>query len=307
MSNPDSLVIMIGNPSTRDSAFFDAFHSQKHMWHGLHWNAEETPASKWFSPERNTMIADEFGIDSDMYRISVLGEFPKVDPDCLFSEEMLQPCHDKARIAQAAVMPRGGIAGESIPRQFGIDLARQGGDDSVIFRRQGMAVAQWQAFSNKEPQDIIETAFRWQREVGWHDEDVWYVPDATGMGQAILFNFTQSSKQCFPFRFGSSAGNRAKFANLETEAWFHLRHLVRQFPVYIPYDKQLVQQLVTRRYYARPDGSLIIEPKREYTKRHGSPDRADALIMAFYDRHASDGRTSSLIQSPRTVGMEVRL
>lgn len=320
MSNPDSLVIMIGNPSTRDSAFFDCFHNDRANWERLTWNAEETPESKWFTKLRNKQVEDEYGRDSNVYRISVLGEFPHIDPDCIISEEMLKHAFNKKNILLSGTMPPVGWTlstedkGAPVPivRQFGIDLARKGGDESVIFRRQGMAIAQWHAQANKEPSDVIKQAFAWQKAAGWQDKDTRYVFDAGGMGQGVVSVFADAGKRYYPFQFGGRSSNTRKYANQATEAWFNFAKILKnpdKYPLYIPEDRRLIEQLTSRRYEVHPkSGALIIESKEIYNKTHDSPDRADALVMAFFDRGGvSRGRVSDMVQSGGKVGMGVQL
>lgn len=308
LSNPNSLFLMIGNPSNRDSPFFDAFHSQSHRWHCLHWNAEETPESHWFTRQRNLDILEEYGYDSDFYRISVLGEFPKVNPDSVISEELLLRAMDRKNFNKALLTLRPDI--NTLAKQFGIDLARKGGDESTIYQRQGMAIIRSEFFSHREPADVVRTAFDWQRQAGWRDDETLYVPDSSGIGQGVLGTFIDFNKNFYEFHFGGKASNSAKFGNKATEAYFHLAYLLKTIPdkMYIPPDPRLIKQLTTRRYYPNTKGALLLEKKEDYLKRfEHSPDRADGLVLAYYDQPAAQGVVSDGFMSSRRVGMETHL
>ena len=64
----------------------------------------------------------------------------------------------------------------------------------------------------------------------------------------------------------------------------YFARLVRAQTVYIPRDNRLIQQLATRQYFTDLKGKLILEKKDDYIKRgHDSPDRADAIVMCFWD------------------------
>jgi hypothetical protein len=56
--------------------------------------------------------------------------------------------------------------------------------------------------------------------------------------------------------------------------------------IHVPYDEELRKQLTTRRWTPDLDGKgrYKVEGKKDYRRRTNadSPDRADALIMAFY-------------------------
>jgi hypothetical protein len=50
-----------------------------------------------------------------------------------------------------------------------------------------------------------------------------------------------------------------------------------------------MEQMSDRRYKYDNKGRRCIEPKDDYKKRHGgkSPDKIDALLLAFYEQHTS--------------------
>lgn len=305
LSNPNSMFLLIGNPNTRDCAFFDCFHSQKSSWTGLHWNAEETPESEWFSQERNRDLAREFGRDSDVYRIRVLGEFPRTDPNCVLSDEELELIFDKSLLIPAAKMLRR----EDMPpaKQFGLDFARYGGDENTLFRRSGNAIVQWGFFPHTDPNDLVDTAFDWQRKAGWKDADTWFVADAGGMGQGVMGNFHRANKNIVEFHSNARAVDSRKYDNRMTEAWFQFAKMVREGRCYMPRDNQMVKQLTGRRYFTTRKGKLVLESKDDYMKRgHDSPDRADGLVMAFYDSPVANGMVSNKHVSQHRVGMQVR-
>ena len=56
----------------------------------------------------------------------------------------------------------------------------------------------------------------------------------------------------------------------------------------IPNDDELLQQLSDRRYSYNNKTQKVVEKKDDYKKRHSgkSPDKADSLLLCFYERHA---------------------
>lgn len=289
LSNPNSLLLLIGNPNTRSCAFFDCFHSQKHKWKCLHWNAEETPESEWFTYKRNDDIAEEFGKDSDVYRVQVLGDFPQTDPRCLISSEDLEIVGDRKLLLPCSqiLRPDGTMA-----RQFGMDFARFGGDESTLFRRSGNSIVEKKIYAHGEPIRVVEDAFYMQQAAGWKDSETWYVPDAGGMGQGVMFKFHDHAKQVVEFHNNGTAVE-SDYANKITEGWFNLSRLVKQYRCYIPYDPLMVAQLSNRQYFTNKKGQLILESKDEYMRRgYDSPDRADGLVLAFYDQVQAVARLS---------------
>lgn len=306
LSNPDSLFILIGNPNTRDCAFFDCFNSQRDLWHCITFNAEETPASI-VDPRRNWELAEEFGKDSDVYRIRVLGQFPHSDPGCVMSSEDLELCA-KTDMIEMSRMHRGKEFGGGRAHQFGIDFSRFGGDESTIYQRNGNAIIHWERYAHTDPSDVCDVAFRLQADHHWRNEDCNYVADAGGMGQGIMHRFYKGNKNILEFHNGGRAIDSQQYADKITEAWFHMSRMVRETRCHIPNDNRLIQQLSTRRYYTNRKGKLILETKDEYMKRgYTSPDRADGCVLSFYDQEVSSGHSMNRGSTKARVGMEAKV
>src|SRR5581483_2003380 len=82
MSSGESRLILIGNPTQQSGYFFDAFNSQRDLYHTVTLSARETPEYKEpgsypYLPSREWVDerARVWGEDSPLFRIRVLGEF----------------------------------------------------------------------------------------------------------------------------------------------------------------------------------------------------------------------------------------
>lgn len=310
LSNPDSLFFMIGNPNLRDCAFFDCFSTTRSRWATFAWNAEDTARDypHIVSPQRNKDLEEEFGRDSDVYRVRVLGEFPLSDPNCVISIEDLEKCiGTEQHILECAKIERAFKYGRGTAKQFGIDLARFGGDESIIYRRSGQAIVEFRRFAHVDPNDVVDEAFRMQSDAGWRDSDCWFVCDAGGMGQGVMNNFYRAGKNLVEFH-NAGVSTEQDYANKITQAWFHVAKKARQHSIAIPKDNMLLQQLCTRQYYTNKKGKLILETKDEYMKRghDQSPDRADASVMCFYDEVMAVAHSALAGRAKKHVGVVVR-
>jgi phage terminase large subunit len=292
LSNQNPLLVAIGNPNSRSCFFFDCFNSLRAHWECFTFNAEEVAAEyPWLvDPGRNKLLEEMFGRESDPYRIRVLGEFPLADPNAVISSEDLYPCMEPQMLRRAAVLPRDARHGGGLARQMGIDVARFGGDENVVFRRSGNALVEWTHMAHTDPADAVDLAFRWQRDAGWRDEDCQYVIDASGMGQGVLHKFHRIGKRVLEFHNHGKAID-SQYENRITEAWFHAAKLIKAKQCYLPNDNLLAAQLCNRLYDTTKKGKLVLESKEQYVKRigsdspdsTGSPDRADAAVLALYD------------------------
>lgn len=303
ISNSDSLFIQIGNPNTRDCAFFDCFNSQRDEWECMTFNAEQSPPEV-VNQESRRKLKEEFGEDSDVYRVRVLGEFPHMDPNCVISSEHCEWCYDPKLFYKHILTFRPAEFGGDKAKQFGIDLARFGGDESVIYRRSGNTIVEWKTFSHTEPAHVIDYAFRMQSECKWIDKECLYVVDAGGMGQGVLSKFYDAGKRVFEFHNGGRAFDN-QYDNRITEGWFQLGKKLKTRGCSIPKDGQLIRQLSARQYHTTKKGKLILESKDDYLKRNEhSPDRADALVYAFYDVANNNGNWATADNS-KTVASSV--
>jgi len=287
LSNPNALLVQIGNPNSRDCDFFDCFGLNRARWSCHTFNAEDTARDypHIVNPQRNKDLEAEFGRDSDVYRVRVLGEFPHSDPACVMSSEDLEACTRTDIIQMIA---------RSTGKNFGVDLARFGGDENAVFRRSGHAIVEWWKASRVDPSVAVNKAFEMQVRAGWRNDQANYTVDAGGIGQGIMHRFYDAGKQVWEFHNGGTAQESDKYANAITEAWFNLAKLVKARDCHIPRDSLLLQQLSTRQYTTNKKGQLVIEDKDRYMKRgFDSPDRAEGCIYAFHDLHEQSGQSAT--------------
>jgi len=290
LQNDDRLFAHFGNPNYRSTYQFDCFNILRDSWWCYTIDCENSPIA---DKDLHARIAKLYGIESDVYRIRVKGEFPSKDPQSVMSSDDVEACMTHAQEARKfeLIQMGGGV------RQFGIDFARKGNDNSVIFRRSGNAVVQWKAYSKREPMDICSEAFEMQHDARWRTEETLYVPDADGMGQGCMGMFR--GKKRFEFHTSGVPRHR-QYANAMTEAFFQMGALVKERAVLLPRDSRLVQELSTRNYEHNLKGQLILETKKEWRKRvqvEISPDMDDACVMAFYDRSSMTGKVSAASQA----------
>jgi hypothetical protein len=306
LSNPDALFIQIGNPNTTDCAFFDCFTTHRDQWHCMKWSAEDTARDypHIVSPSRNRALELEYGRDSDVYRIRVLGEFPNQDPNALMSIEDLIHCTKTSLLGCASI-------NDILPhnKSIALDYARYGGDESCVARRSGLAIVDYKVFVKCDPRKVTDYAFRLQFDANWKDDQCWYIPDAGGMGQGVVHSFHESGKQVLEFHTQATAFDSSMFADMYSEAWWNLRNVVKEHIAHLPNDARLLKQLSTRQYYTDRKGKIKVETKDEWrdrTKITESPDRADAIAMAFYPHVGLGGRVATVNRKKHIVGSKAR-
>lgn len=284
-------ILMIGNPNTRESEFFRCFEDETSRWRKITIDAEAAPN---VNPRKIIEHALDYGVDSPFYFVRVLGLFPDSDPCGIIRESDLRECVLRGTADERKVRINEALSHPALrnQRQFGIDLARQGGDETVVYQRRGGLVVKPKIFvghSQFEPAHAIRWCFAQQIHSEWYDHQTLYVFDAGGMGQGVMHLFQEARKEYVPFHTQAKP-TKPDFANKMSEAWFQLRRLTNERKIVLPDDPILFQQLTARHYELTKDGKILVEPKDKYMKRTGnpSPDRADALVMCFYQSGYTD-------------------
>ena len=162
------------------------------------------------------------------------------------------------------------------PRILGVDVARFGGDSSVIFPRQGLVAFQPEVFVGL---DNMEFADRVALKI------TEWKPDAVnidiGNGSGVIDRLRQLGFQVNEIAFGGGANRPDVYANRRAEMWFECRDWLKLGGA-IPPDTLLQADLAAPTYGYNPKGLKILERKEKVKERIGrSPDRADGLVLTF--------------------------
>jgi len=174
------------------------------------------------------------------------------------------------------------------PIVVGADIAHQGGDEIIFYKRFGKKVID--SYISKK-QDTIKTVSDLKAFIG--DRSVITNIDNGDIGKAVADYLERDKYLVNRINFGGSPIDKEHYEDCATEMYFQLRDILDQID--IPNDEQLRNQLIQRKYNylgsKRGYEVMKIESKDEY-KEHAvginkSPDRADALVLCFYDRGLS--------------------
>ncbi len=264
LSTPGSLVVMAGNPTRREGAFFRAFHSDR-----AHWTTFCLPSSgsALVAPEYSTRMAQRYGEDSDIYRVRVLGEFPTREPDALIGLSTVEAAVGRDLTPEAGH-----------PVVLGVDVARFGDDETVILRRRDPVVEELQCYRGL---DTMETVGRVCAEARAHRAATIFV-DVVGLGAGVADRLRELKLYVHPVNVAERALDTERFDDLRSELWWRVRDWLESGEAKLPDDEELVAQLATVKYGVTSGGRIRIESKRERKHRSlASPDRGDALMMTF--------------------------
>lgn len=309
MTSARPKLLLIGNPTTTRGAFHRAFHQESGIYHTITMSAAESPnvaAGRVVIPGLTTAEWVEerraiWGGDSPLFRARVLGEFPERDDDSLLSNAEIEaaatlwdeygdgyaaPGNDAASAAPSvpglpALWPqRPAPAADALRVVFGVDVARLGRSSSVIVVRRGDAVAYMREFDGIDTMELagrVIVAFR-----EWQPERV--NVDAVGVGGGVVDQLWRQGAPVQEFNGGLPPLKDLDCANRRAEGYLTLRRRFREGRIRIPRDAGLMHELAELRCTFDSRGRMLMESKTNLRRRGlRSPDKADALMMAFAD------------------------
>jgi hypothetical protein len=288
-ARPDARIVLAGSPGAAEGAFYTyaeageqgSEHSRTFRWRLLD--------ATWIEPA--VIEAAREQLAPAQFRREYEGDFADVGAE----ERVI----DREWIIQA--QHRTLAPGRPL---YGVDVARHGGDETVIVGLQGgVARVVWAT----RGADLMETAGR----IAALSRDHRVVPpvwlDAIGLGYGVLDRLRELGVSVSPFVASARASHRERYLNLRAEAWWTAREAFRDGRVDLdPADRVLAAQLGAVRYSLASSGSIQIADKG---KMRTSPDRADALVIALYARSlmAQRDAISALVQEARWQPEDVLL
>lgn len=265
LSTQGARVLMTANPTRNTGYFYDAFHRNRDRWQRLTFSCLDSPH---VSPDYAVEIAEAYGVDSDIYKVRVLGEFPSTSMAQLISPDLV----DKA-VRQAHRIN----VYEHMPKILGCDVSYFGDDASVIYMRQGLLATELWSSRNVDTAQFAQAIARLWRE---NNCDACFV-DVTGWGAGVVDTLRTLNFNPMPVYFGGSAGDSNRFVNKRVEMWWQMKEWLEGGGM-IPDLTDLRDDLCAPEYYYSSNGKIGLERKEDMRKRGlPSPDKADALAMTF--------------------------
>jgi hypothetical protein len=172
------------------------------------------------------------------------------------------------------------------PLALGVDVARYGSNESVIFIRKGRDARTIPAQIYRGL-NTVELATRVQQAFETYHADGIFI-DGGGVGGGVVDQCRHMHLFCFDVQFGakddiggSATGNDGeRYANKRAAMWGALRAWIKTGA--LPPDPELKAQLIGPTYTYNVRNEILLESKEEMMKRGvESPDRADALALTF--------------------------
>lgn len=275
-SDTEILWIVFGNPTRNTGRFRDCFDADRH---GRYWKSRQIDSRSVSGTITNRAQIDKwieaYGEDSDFVRIRVRGVFPRSGEMEFISAADVD-----------AAMQREPSSSLTDPLALGVDVARYGSNESVLYFRKGRdaRTIPCQSYRGKgtvELAALVSNAFHAVRPDG-------IFIDGGGVGGGVVDNVRHMALHCWDVQFGgkddvggNATGNTGeRYANKRAAMWGAMKAWIVTGS--LPHDPDLKAQLIGPKYALNSRGEIQLETKEDMMRRGiTSPDKADALALTF--------------------------
>lgn len=275
---------MMGNPTQLSGFFFDSHNKNRNKYSTTKISGEN---SKRVSKQFIQDIIDMYGLDSDVYRVRVSGDFPKSMPDSFIQLDWVEKCSKN-------------IVSKTYPTlriDIGVDVARFGDDETVINILFDKKYQQKQKILNHN--DTMQVTGNIVRIVEELREKYIGIPihikiDCDGLGVGVYDRLKEINQQkkwvtvkLYECHFGGIGGKNkdsdpVRFSNSTGVMWGILREKLKNNEIELIYDDKLITQLSNRKYRVNSDGEIELERKKDMKDRGlTSPDRRRCISSFF--------------------------
>jgi len=199
----------------------------------------------------------------------VLGSFPEQSEDSLIALSWLEAARDTIEVPSHHRVT------------IGIDVAgSDGGDETVVAVQAAGNILALGAWSLKDPlTKVNEFLLPYKSRIEEVNVDV------IGVGHNFVPRLEALGYPCNEVNVGKATQFPDQFANLKAQLYWKLRELFQDGAIHGLKDELAISQLASIKWKANLRGLTQIESKDEMAKRGvGSPDRAEAIMLAFADR-----------------------
>jgi hypothetical protein len=285
---PEAFALAVSTPGPPTGRFYEICKRGRGLedWWTRHVTLTEAIKAGRISADWAHQRAMQWGAESAIYANRVLGEFHASDEDTVIPLAWAEAAVERWHAWDDAGRPT--LDGR---RVLGVDVARGGTDSTVIAHRTGVCVSHLDAYHSE---DTMRTTAHVQAALaGTAPDEITPVVDSIGVGGGVVDRLRELNIRVMPYTGSAktTALDRTRehgFVNVRAAAWWHLRELLDPAfgaDLMLPPDETLLADLNTPTWdtVTGVPPKIRIEPKEQLVARMGrSPDRGDAVVMAFW-------------------------
>ncbi|MGH1601572.1 terminase large subunit domain-containing protein [Campylobacter majalis] len=271
LDNPNSRAFIGGVPKGKNKFYELASRGMRGEpgWVNFQFSTYDNPLLN--KEEMDRLVGELGGIESDVARQEIFGEFLDTTNNALFGVAMID-----------SAINRTAYLDENAREIWGLDVAREGDDESVLCKRNGYKVLGFNSYRIDSTTELARVVYA-EYERADTKPDVIFV-DSVGIGAGTydalrdlgLRAVVREAKGSF------KASDTKRYTNKRAQMYFNLKdkfHLLD-----LPNDEKLKKQLQMISFTFDKKERYLIVPKEIIKKEYGiSPDVADSLALTFFD------------------------
>lgn len=287
LTTAGSSMIQITNPQRPSGAFYELMMDPPSRYHCITLTAFDSPfiAQTWIDE-----VEEEYGIDSDFYKVRVLGEFPNSSDNIFIPRDSIEAASSRYLEFKDY---------HNQPLVLGVDVARFGSDKTIFILRQGPKVLDIKKFQGLDTMEVTGEILNFYNQN--RGITTIYI-DEVGLGAGSYDRAKQLNLPVIGINVGNKSTNSKMYYNLRAELYDELKSWLREGGD-IPKDAELIEQLASLQYGYNQRTQLQLMTKADMKKKLGlaSPDIADALAFTFYPHSGQFKRINTRKRGIRKV------
>lgn len=293
----EALALAISTPGASVGRFYDiqSRRAGYEDWWVRAVRLPETIAAGRISTEWAEARKRQWGETSPVYQTRVLGDFATGDTGSVIPLAWVEAANERWEVLREL---------RQLEKEFhsvGVDVAWTGDDKSVIALRFGNAIAELRTFTKVDPMALtghVTGIIDKHRKPGIKAGHA--VVDVVGIGAGVVARLRERQYRTVAFNAGSGTdlvdiAGELGFVDKRSAAWWRMREMLdpaNGFGIALPQDDELTGELVSPTWKVTSTGRIRVESKDDLRKANRlgrSPDKADAVVMAFWDEEPDDG------------------
>lgn len=265
-------LLYCGNPTRNTGDFADSFKDP--LFNKIHVSSFDVPnvihgtllipglaSRSWVEAMKS-----RYGEDSDVYRVKVLGEFPRKNSDTLITLDLIEACIDADRK----------LYGEE--EIIGLDPARFGDDDAAFVHRKGNKAKVLEVIERSDTMQLAGKAKNYLKQFPKAHLHI----DIIGLGAAIYDRLAEQpdiSERVHGVNVAMPATDTERYINLRAEGWDDTKAWLRDA---VLEKHEGWYELAGPKYKINSRGQVQLESKDDMKKRGvKSPNIGDALVLTL--------------------------
>jgi phage terminase large subunit len=270
MSTLGAKTVMTGNPTRLSGYFYDAFHKNRAHWKTMKVACTESSRTNHKEIEQ---WKEEYGEDSNFFRVRALGEFPTAEDDVIIPLYMVE-----AAVVRDVVQ----IDSEEI---WGLDIARSGSDKCALAKRRGNVMPE--KVKTWRTDDLMVSVGKVKMEY----DDVLKKPelicvDSNGLGAGVADRLSEMGLPVMCINVSESHSSNDRYLRVRDEMWERARAWFFQRDCKIAKDETFVGQISLVKWRPTSNGKMKVVTKDEMKlpppRGIGkSPDESEAFVFTF--------------------------